>query len=55
MPPFPTENEADQSAPYLQQSSSPNNLTTGFSGMITASEKCCSLNIDSKEGIALIS
>ncbi|XP_057485923.1 protein MEI2-like 4 [Actinidia eriantha] len=37
MPPFPTENEADQSAPYLQQSSSPNNLTTGFSGALSHS------------------
>ncbi|CAL5368767.1 unnamed protein product [Camellia sinensis] len=35
MPPFPPEIEQDESRPYLQQISSPNNSTMGFSGPIS--------------------
>uniref|UniRef100_A0A5B7BKU7 RRM domain-containing protein n=1 Tax=Davidia involucrata TaxID=16924 RepID=A0A5B7BKU7_DAVIN len=34
MPPFPPEMEQDESGPYLQQSSPPNNSTAGFSGPV---------------------
>ncbi|KAF5943707.1 hypothetical protein HYC85_017784 [Camellia sinensis] len=54
MPPFPLEMEQDESSPYLQQISSPNNSAMGFSGMSTASKIHCSLEIDLKEGFVLL-